>query len=155
MSQHSLKVTAVQQKVPPKPLWTISLLEAMAHEPVEVIQYFETSDKMDIYLERGNSQSGLIHIMDRHGDQFKDKFSVEETEDGISNFIRETLTSGPYTFYGYTLKQSKKIQDKQTLALIYQLDVGKFLRVAIGTNGFIVSAVPQSYNNDVKKSQYI
>ncbi|KAL9647727.1 hypothetical protein ABK040_015215 [Willaertia magna] len=154
----------MQKKILPIPLWTITLTETIEeiHNLDHIINYFthyneinsnskQKLKQIEIYLEKGNSSSGLIHILERHAEQFTQKFNVAPNE--ISDFIKNIILNGNYNYFGYTLKESK-INKKLHLAIIYQIDCNKFLRVAIGKNGYIVSAVPQSYNNDVKRSIY-
>ena len=78
--------------------------------------------------------------------------SLERNYQLVSEYIYNIMKRADYYYYGYKILPGKKIPERVTLALLYQLDFNKFLRVSMGTNGFIVTAVPQSINNYVHTS---
>jgi len=86
------------------------------------------------WLETGNSATGLIHIVGGHATDFRKAFQLNTPEE-IANFI--TLTINSSTPVSRTV-------NSRGIELIYELpDVGQQLLVAVGTNGYIVSAYPR------------
>ena len=84
-----------------------------------------------IWLEEGNSKSGMKHISNRHLSEFN-KQGVSAKE--LSTYIMEAITQG-------------NIVGRQGTRSVYEFKYeGKLHRIAIeiGSNGYVVSANPKS-----------
>ena len=92
----------------------------------EVIVVTKTTDGTLLWLEQGNSKTGLTHIQDRHLEDF-----ASQGVDDIPQLINEILKTEPI----------KKGQNQKGLYADYALN-GNSYRLAYGTNGYIVSFYP-------------
>lgn len=97
---------------------------------------FITKDKSNqiIWLEEGSLNAGLKHIIEHHGDDFKNAYNI--SKESIPKFIKEVITNGRIvdnvdSGIGYTK--------------VYKYKSKYYLVTGIGYNGFIVSAFP--YND--------
>lgn len=102
--------------------------------PENIVAITKDSSGKIVWLETGNDQAGLNHIIDEHGSQFHGKgISNEE----IPNYVMEAIHQG--NIVGY---QGKK-NPRTIYEFVYE---GKKQRIAIsiGPNGFIVGANPKS-----------
>ncbi len=100
------------------------------YNPNDIVAITKTADGKLVWLENGNANAGLNHIL-THADQFVDKGIPRKN---ISDFIMHALENG-------------KIVGHQRTWPIYEVMYnGKLQRVAIsiGDNGFIVGANPKS-----------
>ncbi|MGN9135952.1 hypothetical protein ACTNDG_11050 [Clostridium sp. HCP1S3_B4] len=100
------------------------------YNPDDVVAVTKTADGKLVWLENGNDNAGLQHIL-KHAEQFATK---GVSEDNISDFIMTALKDG-------------KVVGTQRTRTIYEVMYeGKLQRVAIsvGDNGFIVGANPKS-----------
>ena len=105
-----------------------SLLKELAHSnvkynPDDVVTVIKNSDGKLIWLEKGNSKKGLIHILERHADDF-----ASQGVDNIPKLLENVLSSKPIN----TGSNAKG------LFADYMFKGNKY-RVAYGTNGFVVS----------------
>ena len=113
----------------------VNLLDELAksgvkYNPEDIVAITKTADGKIVWLENGNSNAGLEHIM-QHADQFAAK---GVSSDKIPDFIMYAIKNG-------------KIVGKQRTRPIYEVMYeGKLQRVAISIsgNGFIVGANPKS-----------
>ena len=108
-----------------------SLLKELAHSnvkynPDDVVTVIKNSDGKLIWLEKGNSKKGLIHILERHADDF-----ASQGVDNIPKLLENVLSSKPIN----TGSNAKG------LFADYMFKGNKY-RVAYGTNGFVVSFYP-------------
>ena len=92
----------------------------------EVIVVTKTTDGTLLWLEQGNSKTGLTHIQDRHLEDF-----ASQGVDDIPQLINEILKTEPI----------KKGQNQKGLYADYALN-GNTYRLSYGTNGYIVSFYP-------------
>ena len=97
---------------------------------------FITKDKsgQTVWLEKGNSAAGLKHIIERHGNDFKNAYNISKSQ--IPSHIKSVIKNGEIVSsknngIGYTK--------------VYKHNSKYYLITGIGTNGFIVSAHP--YNS--------
>ena len=60
----------------------------------------EVYSSKTIFLEEGDSRGGLVHIMERHENDFENKFGVRGKQD-ISNKIHNIILQGDFCTYGY------------------------------------------------------
>lgn len=88
-----------------------------------------------VWMEEGNSSSGLQHIVDRHGHEFNGKGI---SNDDIPNYVLEAVYQG-----NVVGTQGKRTPPRTIYEFTYN---GKTQRIAvqIGSNGYIVSANPRS-----------
>jgi filamentous hemagglutinin len=87
-----------------------------------------------VFLETGNANSGLTHIIDQHAQDFA---NVGISENQIPNVIMDALTEGQIVGY----------QGKGTGRPIYQIEVNgvkQNIAITVGSNGYIVGANPTS-----------
>ena len=95
----------------------------------KVVGIIKVNDKI-IFLETGNINAGLKHIIDRHGKDFA-KLNVKKDE--ISSFIMNTVKNKkPIGKYGKGGDVYKVIANKKE----------KFMVIVKGNNGYIVTAHP-------------
>ena len=129
-----VKISKTSHKVIKNGLDT-SLLDELArngvkHNPEEIIQITKTVDGKLVWLEKGNNNAGLEHIM-RHADEFVMKGI---STDKISDFII------------YAIKNGKIVGIQRARPIYEVIYEGKLQRIAItiSDNGFIVGANPKS-----------
>jgi hypothetical protein len=106
----------------------------------ELRQYFGQVE--NVYLARGNPNTGLTFIITTQAGNFAEKFEIQPQ--GIAEFINESMTV--HKTYGTRVRdqiaQQPGQQQQQQLGVCYQIDEKSFLIVAIGNNGYIVTAYP-------------
>ena len=98
----------------------------LKYNPDEVIAVTKTVDGKLLWLERGNNQSGLTHILERHADDF-----ASQGIDDIPQLLNDVLKNAPI----------KTGSNSKGLFADYVFN-GNTYRVAYGTNGYIVSFYP-------------
>ena len=96
------------------------------YNPDEVITISKTPDGNLLWLEQGNTKSGLTHILERHADDFESQ-GVDDIPQLLNNVVKNTPI--------------KTGSNSKGLFADYVLD-GHTYRVAFGTNGYIVSFYP-------------
>ena len=98
---------------------------------------FVTHDKKGrlIWLETGNSNSGLNHIVLKHSDDFLNKHNV--TQEQIPNHIKSIVQTGNVE-YCRTVRKG----NRDGLEILYSKENQYYLLSGVGTNGFMVSAYP-------------
>ncbi|MCL2399814.1 MAG: hypothetical protein FWC91_08750, partial [Defluviitaleaceae bacterium] len=133
---HAIQMAASGGGMPPQipnELRPQHLMEELAqsgvrHNPDDVIMVVRTPDGKLLWLETGNSNAGLKHIVDRHASDLASK-GIPERD--IPKFMQQMLQTSPIrTGAG----GSGPFADFQIGNDIF--------RVAYGTNGFIVSFYP-------------
>lgn len=101
----------------------------------DVIMVTKTKKDELVWLEKGNSLSGLKHILDKHGNQFLKKgITVEK----MPNFLKTTIENGK------VIGKQGKLNSKPRL--IYEVNYNdKIIKIAISIsdNGYIVGANPK------------
>ncbi len=86
-----------------------------------------------VWLEKGNERAGLVHIVERHMDDFSKALGL--TEEKLPRFLEEVVTKGTVV--------SNTTSDLRTgYSRVYDFDGNYYTVTAIGTNGFIVTAYP-------------
>lgn len=96
------------------------------YNPDEVIAVTKTADGKLLWLEQGNTKSGLTHILERHADDF-----ASQGIDDIPLLLNDVLKTAPI----------KAGSNSKGLFADYVFN-GNTYRVAYGTNGYIVSFYP-------------
>jgi hypothetical protein len=85
-----------------------------------------------MFLEKGDQRSGLQHIIDEHGEDFK---NIGVSADQIPNVIMEALTKGVIVGYQGTGKGRP----------VYQIEIDgrkQNIAITVGNNGYIFGANP-------------
>ena len=98
---------------------------------------FATRDNkgMVVWLETGNKNSGLQHIIANHGTDFQNVYGVEKKN--IPGFIKNLVSSGHVLNERVVMKNGKPGFER-----IYEYDNKHFTVSGIGINGYIVSVYP-------------
>ncbi len=92
----------------------------------DVVMVTKTEDGTLLWLETGNSETGLIHIQNGHADNFA-KRGVEDIPQALNTILKETPTL--------------IVTNSRGIYADYMIN-GKEYRVTYGTNGYIVSFYP-------------
>lgn len=102
------------------------------HTPEDIVAIAKLPDNKIIFLEKGRTRDGLIHIIDRHGSQFASHgISIEQ----IPTVIMAAVTRGvPVGIQG---------RDRIIYSVEFEGTIHN-IAVSIGSNGYIVSANPKS-----------
>ncbi len=106
---------------------------------------FITKDKTGqiVWLETGNSFSGLTHIVSRHAEDFLNKHGVAQSE--LSSHLNRVFTSGDVEYTRTTNRSGRMGYER-----LYCYSGKYYLLTGIGTNGYIVSAYPLSEGDATK-----
>ena len=96
------------------------------YNPEDVIAVTKTVDGKLVWLEKGNEQSGLKHIVNSHVINFSDRGITD-----IPAFLNRVVSTNPI----------KTGSNAKGLFAEYVVNGNKY-RVAYGTNGYIVSFYP-------------
>lgn len=88
-----------------------------------------------VWLEKGNSSVGLKHILARHAKHFEKKYGIQSSD--IPSYIQEVVRSGKMISNTVSVRKGR-----ETIQKIYEYQGERYLLIAQGTNGFIVSAYP-------------
>lgn len=106
---------------------------------------FITKDKTGqiVWLETGNSFSGLTHIVSRHADDFLNKHGVTQSE--LSSHLNNVFTSGDVEYSRTTNRGGRTGYER-----LYNYNGNYYLLTGIGTNGYIVSAYPLNESDATK-----
>ena len=100
--------------------------------PENILRISRASDGKILFLEKGNTNAGLKHILDRHAEDFA-RVGISESQ--IPDVIIKAVSEGKVVGF----------QGKGNGRPIYETEFnGKIHRLAIttGSNGFIVGANP-------------
>ena len=132
--------------------WTVKISEAITDDVQatnKIKQYFAHNTE-EILLTYGDANFGFLHISLRHTEDFARMFGVHGNAN-LLRFLQDLLKDGKYKTYGYNIRQQ---ESKRELVVIYQVDAKKFVKVPIGPNGMIISAIPSDNTNYVLSSDY-
>ncbi len=111
---------------------------------------FVTNDKSGqmVWLEKGNDDVGLNHILRKHTDDFYEKHNV--SSESIVYHIYEIITNGNIE-YSRLIKRG----NRDGIEKLYLFNGKFYLLTGIGVNGFIVSAYPIKEKEAIKlKARY-
>ena len=105
---------------------------------------FVTRDKMGqiVWLEKGNSNAGLKHILDGNGKtpghaaDFQRAFGISRSE--VPAYIEKVITNGTVVN-----NKLKPIGNRMGYERTYYYNGEHYVVTGIGTNGYIVSAYPK------------
>ncbi|MBC6471450.1 MAG: hypothetical protein GDA48_00225 [Hormoscilla sp. GM102CHS1] len=104
------------------------------HSPENILGIAKLPDGNIVFLESGDSESGLQHILQEHSDDFADRGI---SPDQIADVVMAAVTTGRLVGY----------QGRSRTRLIYELTFNgetQYIAVTIGSNGYIVGANPRS-----------
>jgi len=96
-----------------------------------------------IWLEQGNSSSGLTHIISRHVADFQSEHGVAPTD--LGSHLNTVFSSGEVEYSRITQRNGRSGYER-----LYSYNGNYYLLSGIGSNGYIVSAYPLS-ESDAKK----
>ena len=96
----------------------------------------EVYSSKTIFLEEGDSRGGLVHIMERHANDFQNKLGTSGKQ-AVSNKIHEIVSLGDFCTYGY------QEDSRGGFSLCYQINESLYLIVVVSDKGFIVSSYPK------------
>jgi len=117
----------------------IEELRASGVKFTELDLKFITKNKDDfiIFLEKGNPNAGLQHIIERHWNM-DELMKFFNTQDEMVEIIFQTIKNNDYV--------AKVVDSKNRLSFVYKINTNKGIReftIATGDNGFIVSFIPK------------
>jgi hypothetical protein len=101
------------------------------YSPERVVMVTHGPDDRLFWLETGNMESGLEHIIAGHADDFA---NIGISTDDIPNLLENVLANGINPEYGNTVAGPNVIHEYQ----------GRSYLIAYGTNGYIVTFHPYS-----------
>jgi len=96
------------------------------HNPNDIVFITRLPNGKIVWLENGNSAAGLQHITARHADHFAARGVTD-----IPGFLKQLLQTDPL--------RNGMSNGRPFVEFMFE---GRLYRVAIGTNGFIVSFYP-------------
>lgn len=125
------------------------LIEAKVKFNADEVQ-FVTKDKSGqiIWLETGNDNAGLNHILKKHADDFSTKHNV--SKENVVSHIKNIISEGNIE-YSRIIKRGTR----EGIEKLYSYNGKYYLLSGIGTNGFVVSAYPIKEKEAIKlKARY-
>ncbi|TAE58063.1 MAG: hypothetical protein EAZ76_16725 [Nostocales cyanobacterium] len=104
------------------------------HNPEKIVKIAKKADGKIVFLEEGNTQAGLQHILEKHSSQFADQgIEVEQIPDAIITAIAEGKIIG--------------YQGRKNTRIIYEVNFNSkthYIAVTVSDNGYIVGANPRT-----------
>jgi len=101
----------------------------------EIVFITKDSENQIVWLENGTDFAGLRHIIQRHGEDFKEKHGIEEVD--ITNHLNSVFSKGKVEYSRPVIKNGRLGYEK-----LYSYNGNYYLLSGIGSNGYIVSAYP-------------
>lgn len=104
------------------------------HTLEKIVKIAKQADGKIVFLEEGNSDAGLQHILEKHSLEFADQ-GIQQNQ--ISDIIIKALTKGKAVGY----------QGKKQTRIIYEVNFnGKthYIALTVSDNGYIVGANPRT-----------
>ena len=102
------------------------------HTPEKIVKIAKQADGKIVFLEEGNSDSGLQHILEKHSLEFADQ-GIQQNQ--IPDAIIAALTEGKMIRY----------QGRKKTRIIYEVNFNSkthYISVTVSDNGYIVGANP-------------
>ncbi|MCF2146277.1 hypothetical protein IQ276_007385 [Desmonostoc muscorum LEGE 12446] len=104
------------------------------HSPEKMVRIAKQTDGKIVFLEEGNTEAGLQHILEQHSLEFLNQgIELEQIPDAII----AAVTQGRVTGY----------QGKQKTRTIYEVTFNgkiQYISVTVSDNGYIVGANPRT-----------
>ena len=94
-----------------------------------------------VFLETGNSSAGLKHILQRHSQNFKDAFNIDDSQ--IPAYLKNVVRYGKVVSDKIVTKNGKQGFERR-----YNYNGNYYVITGIGSNGFIVSAYPREIKKE-------
>ncbi|MEB3148790.1 MAG: hypothetical protein VKL60_07165 [Sphaerospermopsis sp.] len=104
------------------------------HTPEKIVRIAKQSDGKIVFLEEGNADAGLQHILERYSSEFADQ-GIEA--DQIPDVIIKAVIEGKITSYQGRKKTPRPIYEVNFNGKTY------YIAVTVGDNGYIVGANPR------------
>lgn len=106
---------------------------------------FITKDRtgQTVWLEKGNTSTGLQHIVTRHAKDFQEKHGIAKSQ--ISDHLNNVFSTGNIEYSRITNRNGRKGYER-----LYSYKGKYYLQTGVGTNGYIVSAYPISSAEAIK-----
>ena len=104
------------------------------HTPEKIVKIAKQADGKIVFLEEGNSDAGLQHILEKHSLEFADQ-GIKQNQ--IPDIIIKAITEGKAIRY----------QGKKQTRIIYEVNFnGKthYIALTVSDNGYIVGANPRT-----------
>lgn len=98
---------------------------------------FTTKDRTGqiVWLENGNENTGLTHILIRHTKDFQNKHGIYKNQ--ITNHLNNAISYGNVEYNRMIQRNGRNGYER-----LYLYDGNYYLLSGIGTNGYVVSAYP-------------
>ena len=106
----------------------------MKHTPEKIVKIAKQANGKIVFLEEGNSDAGLQHILEKHSLEFADQ-GIKQNQ--IPDIIIKAITEGKAIRY----------QGKKQTRIIYEVNFnGKthYIALTVSDNGYIVGANPRT-----------
>ncbi len=104
------------------------------HTPEQIVKIAKQSDGKIVFLEEGNRDSGLQHILENHSDDFFDiGIEIEQIADAVITALKEGKMVG--------------YQGRKKTRSIYEVNFNgevKYIVITVSDNGYIVGANPRT-----------
>ena len=121
-------------------LWTLSTRSAGLDKAINtMIPMAQVARSRTIFLEKGSSGAGLLHIWKEHGSQFKYLCKVGSIH-RLKEYLHTVISRGRYNRYMWYEPATGGGLD------IVYYHKGVYIRVIMGSNGYIVTAYPMTHN---------
>jgi hypothetical protein len=104
------------------------------HTPEEIVKIAKQAGGKIVFLEQGNSDAGLQHILEKHSLEFADQ-GIKQNQ--IPDIIITALTEGKMIRY----------QGRQKTRMIYEVNFNSkthYIALTVSNNGYIVGANPRT-----------
>jgi hypothetical protein len=104
------------------------------HTPEKIVKIAKQAGGKIVFLEQGNSDAGLQHILEEHSLQFADQ-GIQQNQ--IPDAIITALTEGKMIRY----------QGRKKTRMIYEVNFNSkthYISVTVSDNGYIVGANPRT-----------
>ena len=106
---------------------------SIKHTPEKIVRIAKQPNGKIVFLEEGNTEAGLQHILEEHLEQFAD-FGIEP--DQIPDAVIAAVTQGRIISY----------QGRKKTRVIYEVIFNgkiQYIAVTVSNNGYIVGANPR------------
>lgn len=111
-------------------------LKVKYNKEAVVFVSYDSSGKL-IWLEKGNEKSGLMHILERHTNDFANKHGVAKNK--IYSHINSFIKEGKLEYSKVSERNGRKCYER-----LYSKSGQYYLQTGVGLNGYMVSAYPLS-----------
>jgi hypothetical protein len=113
----------------------LAQLGDIKHNPAKIVRIAKQADGKIVFLEEGNTEAGLQHILEKHSLEFAEQGI---TQNQIPDIVIKAVTEGKAIRY----------QNKKQTRTIYEVNFNSkthYIAVTVSDNGYIVGANPRTY----------